>query len=522
MARVTLQAFEIISAAIRTFSDRFRMLGAEFSQFWQAVKTGDVQGIINGINAITRAGNEMPGFMEEFGGNFDKIHQASMELFPELYKDYSELGVVAETSLERATDALDENISKLMEQRMALEQQIAVLEQVENIERNYNKAVEDAGKSYAKRIAKLEKDLVKAREKAAKKMSKALADLEKSAGEQRSKIIEEGRREELEQQKQLYKDLEQERRRFELSQLQSLRRFKLSERRLQAEGDILGLIQLREDFDLQKKEAKENYDLSQKEQKESAEEQLKKQREDVQTRLKELDTEIQERRAEIQQGYQDELEQLVQSNQERKAEALASYQEQLQNLKDSRNEQLEELGRSLQKEAEITEEGMKEVAEKIGDVFGDQGAADSIMEGWMDRSSTAVAEAMADIRDQIASVEAEISALESGESSDADDLGREISRRGRRGSGRSGGRRGMRSGGVGEVVGPAMFEVEPGVKEMVAFAPSGSSARNQLDVTVGGGFDIRGAEGASAGVVDAAVDQVMLDFEAAIRKLTKR
>ncbi|MHA2220066.1 MAG: hypothetical protein ACXACY_29600, partial [Candidatus Hodarchaeales archaeon] len=287
------------------------------------------------------------GFEKEFKKRLGEYK----EQFPDLFKTWDELVEAMEGSLERQNGALDDNVNALNERREALLAQAAVLKQVEGIENNYSKAVAKATESYNKSIAKLEKDLAKARQKATEKMTKALAKLEKDAGESRAKILEDARREEIEKQKDLYREMEQERRRFELSQLQSMRRFKLSERRLQAEGDILGLIRLREDFDLQQKEAKENYDLNKDEQKKAAEEQLRKQREDVQRRLEELDQEIQERRSEITQGYQEELEELVKSNQERKAEALASYQEQLQDLKDGRAEQLKVLARSLADEA---------------------------------------------------------------------------------------------------------------------------------------------------------------------------
>lgn len=508
----------MVAAAIRSITQSFDSLGGASAKFFNALSRGKFAEAGRAFDEIRDNSFDLTGAFQE---NFDKMHRAATEWWPDVYKSYDELGDVAETSLERTNNAIDDHISKLNEMKAALEQQMEVLEQVENIERNYRKAVDKAGESYAKRVAKLEKGLAKAREKAAEKVTKSLADLEKDAAKSRAKVLEESRREEVQAQQELYRDMEQERRRFELSQLQGLRRFKLSEKRLQAAGDILGLIQLREDFDLQKKEAKENQDLSQQEQKDAAQQQLREQREDVQERLQELETEINERRADIQQGYKDELNELVKSNQERRAEALASYQEQLQDLKDNRNEQLEELGRSLQKEAEITEAGMKEIAEKIGEVFGDQGAADAIMEGWAERSTTAVSMAMQDIANQIAAVDAQLSALESGDV--ATDSTSELTRRGRRGSGvRRGRRRGMRSGGVGEVIGPALFEVEPGVKERVAFAPVGASARNQLDVNVAGGFDVRGAEGASSGVVDAAVEQMLQDFSGAVRKLTKR
>jgi hypothetical protein len=67
-----------------------------------------------------------------------------------------------------------------------------------------------------------------------------------------------------------------------------------------------------------------------------------------------------------------------------------------------------------------------------------------------------------------------------------------------------------------------MFAVEPGQREFVSFVPMGGRSRDMnINATVAGGIDIRGAEGASAGVVDAAVRVTMTELREAIRRMSK-
>ncbi len=78
----------------------------------------------------------------------------------------------------------------------------------------------------------------------------------------------------------------------------------------------------------------------------------------------------------------------------------------------------------------------------------------------------------------------------------------------------------MRHGGSGIVTGPAIFEVEPGVKEAYSFTPVPNTS--QLNVNMTGGFNITGAEGASPGVVDEAVRRMVDSLEEAVHGVRVR
>lgn len=516
-ARIAVQASAIMAAAIGAFIIRIKLIGPALADAFEALKSGNIAAA---KEAFSRIGDETASYGKIFKQTFQGMYAQVQEMWPDLFKDFDELGGVAETSLERATDAIEDNVNSLKEQQDALKQQITVLERVESIYDDYNKSLEEAAENLSKNLAKADKELAESQEKLRAKTLDKLQDLETEGAKNRQKIIEEHHEERKRDTRQLYKDLEQARRRYELSQIQSLRRFKLEEKRAIAEGDVLRVMQMREDFDLQRKEAKENYEFQQKETKNDAQEQARIQQEDLEKRLKELEVNIRERRQEILDSYNKEYNDLIQANAERKAEMQANYQEQLQDLREARDEQLRELGESLQREGEITKQGMQAIAEKIAEVFGEQGAADSLMKGWADRSSTAVAEAMEDIRAQIAAIDMEISALESGEATPRSTSGVPVGRQPyvpRRES-----KYGMRTGGVGVATGPALFEVEPGVQELVGFAPLGGRAKSVLDVNVGGGFDIRGADNASPGMVDAAIEEFMSDLRLAVRRISKR
>lgn len=458
------------------------------------------------------------GFMESLGQQYEEFQK----MYPDLFKEYEEIGKAAEVGLEPATEAVNEQVAALQELQEQLQREAAVLRQVEGAYDNYTKGVARASEQYYKNLQDLESDYEKSRANAAQKLGKSLADLEKEASKQRDEIIRDANRRQVEDERQLYRQLEQERKRFELERLQSTRRFAQQEKWLMAEGDVLGLMQARENFQLQQQEAKENFQEQQKDARENFQEQQRIQQEELKRRLDELDASIRERRNELYTSYEEELEQLRQANEERKAELAASYQDQLRQLKEARDEQLAELGKAMRDDEKVTQEGMQKIAERLAEVFGDQGAGDALIRGWAERSSSAIGNALDAIQDRIEQLNAYIArAAEAGEAatqsvasrapSSMVGIGAMISQRAHA--------HGMRTGGVGVVTGPRLFEVEPGVKEMVAFAPVRSSTVN---VNVGGGIDVRGAEGASPGVVDNAVEMIFDEMRTAIRRLAKR
>ena len=76
------------------------------------------------------------------------------------------------------------------------------------------------------------------------------------------------------------------------------------------------------------------------------------------------------------------------------------------------------------------------------------------------------------------------------------------------------------AGGVGVVEGPALFEVEPGVREAFAFVPLPRSSTT-MNVQVAGGIDLRGADNASPGTVDRAVDEMVLSLRIAAERVAR-
>ena len=81
----------------------------------------------------------------------------------------------------------------------------------------------------------------------------------------------------------------------------------------------------------------------------------------------------------------------------------------------------------------------------------------------------------------------------------------------------------MRQGGMGVVRGPATFQVEPGQREAVMFAPLPTAGSNSaLNVNMSGGFNISGAEVAGRASTEAALDKMVEEFSIAVRRLGRR
>jgi len=489
---------------------------------FQAIANRDLKGLAQAGMAF---GRMMRGeFKADMVKNLQENFVALRDEFPDLFKDFSELGEEAEGSLERPVSAAQKLAAELAEVKKQLELQMTVLQKFESIQDTYQKGLATAANRYHEQIAKAEEGLTKGIQKAQQKASKAMLKLTEDATEKRADIAEDYETSRVKSIQEHHRDLAQEQRRFELTRMQNMRRFRVQERRLMAEGDVLAIMQLREDEDLRRKEEEEDNQLG----KTTAQEQLKTEiqnmKEGMDKKLRDLDEDIAKRRANVQESYQQELNDLVQANQERKAEALASYQDQLEKLKVARGEQLQTLGKSYNEQGEMTEEAMSDIAQKIANLYGDQGVYDAIMTGWEERTRGVMSglyeDTMAqleDIASQIAFIE-ETGTVPTGAGADGD-----VSRRSRRG--RTSRRRGMRQGGVGVVTGPALFEVEPGVKEIVAFAPiPQNTGHGRLDVGVSGniGFPDAAASGASPAIVEAAVEQTLAEIGTAVKRLNKR
>jgi hypothetical protein len=516
-------AFLIVAfkAVGTTIAEQFSTLFEHLSLGFKSLINMDFKGLGQAAQGLARQiGGE---FKTDFTQNLQTGLQELHERFPDLFKDFSELGDVAKVSLELAASEADKLAAALAETQKQLEQQIGVLQKFEAIQDQFQRGQADALNKYNEKLADLEQDLAKSMAKAQEKASDAMIQLTEDAAESRADIESDYEDSKLKALEEHHRDMEQEIRRFELTKEQNARRFQLNERRLMAEGDVLALMQLREDEELRKQEEEENFDESQRTAQEQLEWELKNLKEGMDEQLKDLDESIAERRASITESYDKEMMDLVAANQERSAEATAQYQKDLERLESSRSEQLQALGKSYQEEGEITEDAMSEIAQKIANLYGDQGIYDAIMAGWDERTRGVMNELYEDAMDQLDDIARQMAYIEeTGEVPGDDGSG---SRRSRGTMAEAGGAYGMRQGGVGVVTGPALFEVEPGVKEIVAFAPVPSGMQHgQLDVGVSGniGFPDAAASGASPAIVEAAVEQTLAEIQHAVKRLAKR
>lgn len=465
-----------------------------------------------GLDSLVK-GRGLVDFTEIYKQAFQDIYAGYEEMLPTVFTKFEDLGRVEEVSLDRGTEAMQRQIAAIKEQQAALEKRAEILKQVEQIHVDYQRAVADEEKRYAEEVAKFNQQLAKKQLEIEEKHQKNLRKLEEEAARKEADIRADYARQSLEDERKRNMELQHERERFQLSQLQSLRRFQQSEKWLRAEGDILGLMRLREDYAIQQQEEQENRDLQLRQDEETYREQQRLQQEEFQRRLEELRQETERRRQEVQESYLEELRDLQEANAEQRAEMERAHQERLQDAIEARNRNLEDLGRALQAEGEITEEGMAQIAAEIGKVFGDQGAADALINGWSTRAESAIAQTLNTIAQQMAALNQAISSLESGTPQITPENFQ-------MGQGPRQPRYGMRAGGSGVITGPAVFEVEPGVTEAFSFVPL--SSQSTINARVSGGITINGAEQASPGVVDAALERVVVSIEEAVKRLGDR
>ncbi|RLC34425.1 hypothetical protein DRH14_03025, partial [Candidatus Shapirobacteria bacterium] len=145
--------------------------------------------------------------------------------------------------------------------------------------------------------------------------------------------------------------------------------------------------------------------------------------------------------------------------------------------------------------------------------FGEAGTIDSVLAGWDARSQSVIGRTLSEWAAQLQYIEDTITTIEATGKPPSTPTRR--SRRWQPGEVRD-----MREGGSGVVTGPATFRVEPGVQEAFSFVPL--TATSNINVNMAGGFDIRGASGASPGAVDAALENMVDSLESAVRRLASR
>lgn len=515
-ARVTLQAFALVGATLTGTSNAISKFLVSSADAFAALSRGDWGAAAEAVSGL--GGKVKDAFQTTFVENFTKKLDEYQERFPDIFKSWEELQKeVEEVDLNPPIDGANAAID---EQTEALKKQIEVLKQLDQIETSYQEKIKDINQKYTKQVDKFNKDAAKSEEDLKKKTLKSQTKLEDDAAKQRQKLIFDYNKQAAKEQQQSLKEQQREYERFILNQQQALRRFQVQDRRLRAEGDVLALMQLREDFDIQQKEAQENYDLQSKQSKESNAEQARQKQADLQEQLQELDANIKERQQEIQSSYDEELATLRAANDERRAEMQAEYEQQLVEAKEFRDKQLEELGRSLREQGEMTEEGMQAIYEAMREVYGEDAQADRLMKGFQERAVDGFAKAVDDALDQLKRLDEGISDLES-KTVTTNPASRSGTPRPGTMPGAPRTRR-MRQGGTGVVTGPALFEVEPGQREAFMFAPLPSVPSSNINVNMAGGFDITGAEIAGRAATEAALDQMVDEFTIAVQKIARR
>lgn len=556
-------AIKSATAAVATF------VSEKWNTVFEGLKkgfSGDFVGAAKSFkDSLSGMGDIQGNFSDEFNSRMKKV----LEDYPDLMKSWAEVtqDVVGDSEdLRLAQDnmasSIEDATESIKEQITALEATKGALEKAEDIQKNYQKSVAEAGEEYQKSITEATEQHQEKREQLEKDHAKKLAEFIRESALERSKMVRDfndqmGNREKefnlqkeqtakqfALQQKQnertVHDTSEKELKRHLLSMEQARRRQSLSERRLMAEGDVLGLMEARENFALQQQEAQENFDFQKDESKGNYEEQkrlakegfklqeeMAKQSFDLQTqiqkqefekRLADYDQNVAMQKEKMIQGHQEELVALDEKFEEEKTKLYENYQEKLAMLEENRQEQYSKLGESLEEQGKLTEEGMEAIAEILNETFGEE-AGTSLMQGWSDSVNSVLGDAIAEIEGQIEGLKKSLEEEIEGPSitggprnaRERDAIARQASR----------GPQNMRQGGVGVVTGPALFAVEPGQTEAFAFMPL---QKTQKNVTVSGSADInlKGAEKAGTLEVSAAVRGMKNIFTDAIDRLEKQ
>ncbi len=453
---------------------------------------------------------------EVFQENLRRATAYMKEAYPTLYTPFEELGDVAEVSLEKAASAAERAADKIKAEMGALQERANVVKEAIDIERKWRRSLADEAERYAEEQIEFNREMEQQEIDLARQRDQDLRRLTEQAAQKELQIVEDYNRRRVQDERQRNLELEQERRRFELQQLQSQRQFELDQTRLAAAGDILGLIRLREDQALREQEEQENRGLTLREEQETWDERRRQEKEDYQTRIADLRQETERRRQEIMDSYRLELVEMQRAQLEARQEMQKAHEERLADIHDMRDRSLQDLGWAMAEEKKLHEDGAREIGDILAEAFGDAGVSDAIMQGFYERTSVASAEAFDAMISDVEAYQRAIDSLLGGGTSPTTggvsgpttrpSAGRRVRR--------------YRSGGGGVVTGPATFEVEPGVTEAFSFMPLAMPAT--VDVRMSGGFDIRGADRASAGIVDAAVGQMIEAFEVALEQIKAR
>lgn len=298
--------------------------------------------------------------------------------------------------VEASTEAFRENSQAIQENEAQVKALQQAIRQAEQIELSFSRAAEDSARNFARSQEKLARNQEKARQKLLDRQVKELEEFEadrlESIAETQEDILKEEARANREREREMDRFRRQARQaeeRFNLDRIQSSRRFALEETRLRASGDVLGLMRLREDFQLSEQEQAESFDLQQRQAKENQQEQTKTQIEEQEDRLAELKEDLEDQRAELLRNFDEQLANLEESQREQRDSLLESYAEQQQDRMINYQRQIEDLGRSLAQQEDLTKEGAAAIAQQLEEAFGQDGIADQIMSGFTMRQESA-------------------------------------------------------------------------------------------------------------------------------------
>jgi len=435
---------------------------------------------------------------------------------PGFGQSWEEYTTAQEVSLDRGTEALNRQLREFQQQAIAMEAAIAATAAMEGMMLKYEKSIAGAQEKRLASLAAMSEDAAEKEMKISEDLADKLAQIEERAAERRAKIRSQYARNreklELDYQKKLWQNYE----RYLLRRQQSQRRFALSERRLAAAGDIIGLIQAREDEALRLKEEDENRELG-----------LRHDAESYQARLAEMEaafneqmallaqeTEKQRRaatdaatqqRLDMQRGLLDQR-QLIEDN----------YAKQLQMAEQAKNDALTMLGRKIQAEGKMNEEGAQEWVDLMDSLYGVDGFADAFYRGYTDRADsvlTAFQDKQLSQLQVILDTMEYINKFREAPPSAPPPVGPWT-------VGGTPPRIPRRMGGEDIVTGPATFVVEPGVTEYHSFVPLPVS--QAINVRHSGRFDLGGAQNASPGTVDLALERMTDAFDLALKQLRRR
>lgn len=447
-----------------------------------------------------------------FAQRFEENMTKAVEMFPWLMMTYDEAMATLEVSLDRGTDKINEQIRAFQRQKRALEASMEATAAMESIMLKYERALTAAGEKRAAALAALSEDAAEKEEKNTEDLHKKLAKIEADAAERAAKLhaqqTQKIEKMELDRQRKLQQNYEK----YLLRKQQSQRRFQLTERRLAAAGDILGLIMAREDEQLRLKEEEENRQLGLRHDQQNYDARLADAKKAFDEQMVLLAQEVEkQRQAAIDAATQQRLD-LHASQVDQRQMIEDNYAKQLQMAEQAKDDALHMLGRKIQAEGKMNEEGAQEWVDLMNELYGVDGFADAFYTGYTERAESVLTIFHDKQKAQLAEIMELMAYIE--EFREMPPVAPPAPR--------PGGRRPRyrRMGGEDIVTGPATFVVEPGVTEYHSFVPLPVS--QAINVKHSGRFELGGAQNASPGVVDLALERMVDSFDLALRKLRRR